>query len=74
MHVSVAEMKAQLAEVLRKAAAGEEIHVTRHGKPYLVLKASLPEGRRLPRVGAFEGDFEVPDPEEWDKIPTGFEP
>lgn len=53
--VTIAEMKANLAEVLRKAAAGEEVHVTKHGKPYILLSPDRPEQARLPRVGAFVG-------------------
>ncbi len=69
--VSIAEAKARFSELLKKAAAGEEIHVTRHGKPYAKLGPDRPEKPKLPRVGAFEGEFEVPD--NWDAIPTGFE-
>jgi prevent-host-death family protein len=37
--VSVAEAKAKLSEVLEAAASGEDIIVTRHGKPYVRLAA-----------------------------------
>ncbi len=69
--VSVAEAKARLAELLSKAASGEEIHVTKHGKPYVIFSPDKPKAAELPRVGAFDGEFELPD--NWDVIPTGFE-
>ncbi len=72
MDVTVAEMKANLSNVLRKAAAGAEVQVTRHGKPYVRLGPARPERPTLPRVGAFDGQFQVPD--NWDDIATGFEP
>jgi prevent-host-death family protein len=33
MHVSVTEAKAQLTELVRRAEAGDEIILTRHGQP-----------------------------------------
>ena len=71
---TVAEAKARLSELLARAAAGEEVHITRHGKPYAVIgpEAGQPVERKRPsRVGAFAGAFELP--EYWDDIPTGFE-
>jgi len=37
--VSVAEAKARLSELLDKAASGEEVVITRHGKPVAKLSA-----------------------------------
>jgi prevent-host-death family protein len=72
MNVTVAEMKANLSEILRKAAAGEDIVVTRHGKPYVKVSAEKPV-ERLPRIGAFKDkpffmadDFDELGPE-WDE-------
>jgi len=70
--VSVAEAKARFSELLAMAANGEDIHVTRHGKPYARIGPEKADRPRLPRVGAYEGQFKVPD--DWDSIPTGFEP
>lgn len=69
--VSVAEAKARFSELLSRAAQGEEIHVTRHGKPYVRMGPEAAGDPLLPRVGAFEGQFTLPD--NWDDIPTGFE-
>ena len=71
MNVTVADMKANLSDILRKAAKGEEICVTKHGKPYVKIAADRPKKPKLPRVGAFEGEFSLPD--NFDDIPTGFE-
>ncbi len=71
MNITVAEMKVNLSEILRRAAKGEEISVTKHGKPYVKIAADRPKKPKLPRVGAFEGEFTLPD--DFDDIPTGFE-
>ena len=39
--VSVAEAKAKLSELLDKVEAGEEIVITRHGKPVAKLTATV---------------------------------
>ena len=33
MHVAIADAKARLSDLVRRAEAGEEIVLTRHGKP-----------------------------------------
>jgi prevent-host-death family protein len=72
MNVTVAEMKSNLSEILRKAAAGEEIVVTKHGKPYVKVTAEKPT-QTLPRIGAYKDypfymadDFDELGPE-WDE-------
>lgn len=70
--VTVEEAQARIAELLRRAEAGERIRVTREGKPVVEFAGTLEGGKpKLPRIGAFEGQFELPD--DWDEIPTGFE-
>lgn len=70
--VTVEEAQARIAELLRRAEAGERIEVTREGRPVVEFAGTTEGGKRkLPRVGAFEGQFELPD--DWDEIPTGFE-
>lgn len=39
MQVSVTDAKAQLTELVRRAEAGEEVVLTRHGRPAVQLKA-----------------------------------
>ena len=71
MNITVADLKANLSEFLRKAAAGEEVNITRHGRPYVKMAAAKKPRPALPRVGAFEGQFKLPD--NWDDIATGME-
>lgn len=74
MNVTVAEMKSNLSEVLRKAEAGEEVLVTRHGKVVArLLPPDEPIARKPSLLGAFEGspfwmadDFDELGPE-WDE-------
>ncbi|MEZ5811758.1 MAG: type II toxin-antitoxin system prevent-host-death family antitoxin [Rhizobiaceae bacterium] len=71
--VSVAEAKAHFSELLARAANGETIHITKHGKPYVSLEAEQGQKQFLPRVGAFKhvrlwmaDDFDELGPE-WDE-------
>jgi prevent-host-death family protein len=70
---TVAEAKARFSELLARAAAGEELRITRHGKPYAVIGPVAVEKPKLPRVGAFADvplvmadDFDELGPE-WDE-------
>jgi prevent-host-death family protein len=48
MQVSVAEAKAKLSELLRRVEEGEEVTITRRGKPMAVMSAlrtALPSRR-----------------------------
>jgi len=57
--VGVHEAKTTLSDLLRRAAAGEEVVITRSGEPVARL---VPVGSSGPRVfGADRGRFEVPD-------------
>lgn len=80
MNVTVADMKANLADILRRAAEGEEVRVTLDGRPYVRIaadadrstEATLPPAGALPRIGALRGririadDFDALGPE-WDE-------
>lgn len=46
MHVSVSDAKAQLTDLVRRAEAGEEVILTRHGQPAVRLSPvrSVPDG------------------------------
>ena len=71
MNITVADLKANLSEFLRKAADGEEVNITRQGRPYVKIAPAKKPRSALPRVGAFEGQFKLPD--NWDDIPTGMD-
>jgi prevent-host-death family protein len=74
MNVPVAEAKAKFSELVKRAEAGEEVLVTRHGK--VVARLVPPAGataEKRPLLGAFEDkafwmadDFDELGPE-WDE-------
>lgn len=60
MQIAIAEAKAQFAELIRRAEAGEAIELTRYGRPVArIVAAKRPSGRSL--IGAMEGQFTLPD-------------
>lgn len=60
MQIAIAEAKAQFAELIRRAEAGEAIELTRYGRPVArIVAATRPAGR--PLIGAMEGAFTLPD-------------
>jgi prevent-host-death family protein len=50
MEVSVSEGKAQLTDLVRRAEAGEEVILTRHGKPVARILPVLTEVDRQARL------------------------
>lgn len=67
MNVSVAELKADLSAILKRAAEGEEIVVTKHGRPYVEVRARKPLtseeiiARRKAFFGCMKGEVEMSD-------------
>jgi prevent-host-death family protein len=59
MEVNVHEAKTHLSKLLKRVAAGEEIIISRAGKPVAKLTPVRSPLRR--RFGIDEGVFEVPD-------------
>ncbi|MCC5993028.1 MAG: type II toxin-antitoxin system Phd/YefM family antitoxin [Rhodobacteraceae bacterium] len=60
MQIAIAEAKAQFAELIRRAEAGESIELTRYGRPVArIVAAERLVGR--PLLGAMKGAFSVPD-------------
>lgn len=49
MKVSVSDAKAQLTDLVRRAEAGEEVTLTRHGQPAVRLVAVKVAGDRVAR-------------------------
>ena len=49
MDISVTDAKAQLTQLVRRAEAGEEIVLTRHGKPAARIVPAAPPPDRLAR-------------------------
>jgi prevent-host-death family protein len=69
MEVSVYAAKTQLSRLLDRAAKGEEIVITRHGRPVAKLVSAGPGGQPR-RLGRLRGrirvgsDFDAPRPED----------
>jgi prevent-host-death family protein len=63
--VNMHEAKTQLSRLVARVEGGEQIVITRAGKPAakLVPVAADEPGRRT--LGGWEGKFDVPSPEEW---------
>lgn len=60
MQIAIAEAKAQFAELIRRAEAGEAIELTRYGRPVArIVAAERATGR--PLIGAMAGEFTLPD-------------
>ncbi|MFP6663863.1 MAG: type II toxin-antitoxin system Phd/YefM family antitoxin [Deltaproteobacteria bacterium] len=60
MDISIYEAKAALSKLVRRAAAGEEIVITRHGRPAARIVALRSAGAKR-QLGALAGRLEVPD-------------
>lgn len=61
MEIAVADAKPIFSELLRRANAGEEVVVTRHGRPYARIapverRRGLPKGERLAAIIAIMED------------------
>lgn len=71
IQVSVAEAKANLSDLLRQAEAGDEVIVSRNGRPVAKICALRPR-----EPGFFQGQVVVHDPNWWqdDSLAELFEP
>lgn len=60
MNIAIAAAKARLAEIVRRVERGEEIVLTRHGRP---VARVVPPARQdqLPRIGALKGQIRIAD-------------
>jgi len=69
MNVSVYDAKTNLSRLLDRAAGGEEIVITRNGRPVAKLVPAIPV-RKPRRLGTLKGrvrmakDFDAPLPDE----------
>jgi len=68
MEVNIHEAKTHLSRLIQRVEAGEEITISRAGKPVAKLIAAGPQGGKRP-LGIAKGefwiaeDFDAPDPE-----------
>ncbi len=74
MDVSVAEAKNHLSELLRSVEEGEQVTITRNGKPVAQLVAAPPE-RRVVKFGTMRGKIQLKpgwdDPIDLDRFLAG---
>ena len=61
MKISIAEAKAKFSELIKRAEAGEEILVTRHGKVVARMVPPDREARKPPLLGALKGQIWIAD-------------
>lgn len=59
MHIAVTEAKAQLTELVRRAEAGEEVVLTRHGQPAVRLVSAAPKPDRAKRAAVLDAVWEA---------------
>lgn len=59
MKIAIAEAKAQFADIIRRAEAGEEIVLTRYGRAVARVVGPRPD-KRQPLVGCMKGRFDAP--------------
>lgn len=66
--VNMHEAKTHLSRLVARVEGGEQIVITRAGKPAakLVPVIQAKPGKR--KLGGWEGKFDVPSPEEWAKM------
>ena len=70
--IAIEQAEGHLAEIIEELPPGEEIVLTRQGKPVATLRATLPKPRVAPKFGMLKGTvlYIAPD---FDDIPEGFE-
>lgn len=79
MQIAAAEAKARFAELIRRAEAGEEIELTRYGRPVVRITALQPV-KRIALLGCMKGlitiadDFNDMPAEFWASLDAPIEP
>jgi prevent-host-death family protein len=59
MRIAVTEAKGQLTELVRRAEAGEEVVLTRHGQPAVRLVSAAPKPDRAKRAAVLDAVWEA---------------
>lgn len=59
--VNVYQAKTKLSELIDRAAAGEEIVISRHGRPVARLIAYRPSRLKRRKLGLLAGKLQVPE-------------
>jgi prevent-host-death family protein len=63
--VNMHEAKTHLSKLVERVEKGEEIVISRAGKPAAKLVPVSPAKPAKRKLGGWEGKFDVPSPEEW---------
>jgi prevent-host-death family protein len=63
--VNMHEAKTHLSKLVERVEKGEEIVISRAGKPAAKLVPVSPVKPAKRKLGGWEGKFDVPSPEEW---------
>jgi prevent-host-death family protein len=81
MKIAIAEAKAHFAELIRRAEAGEEVELTRYGRPVARILPPKPEKKKVMELwGCMKGQFKMSDdfdempPEFWESLSAPIEP
>ncbi len=69
MKIAIADAKAQFAEIIRRAEAGEEIELTRYGRPVARIVGPKPVKPNT-LYGCMKGQFKIAD--DFDEMPPEF--
>jgi prevent-host-death family protein len=69
MKIAIAEAKAQFAELIRRAEAGEEVELTRYGRPVARIVGPKPQ-KKIPLIGCMKGQIHIAD--DFDEMPAEF--
>jgi len=63
--VNMHEAKTHLSKLVARVEGGEQIVITRAGKPAAKLVPMPQKEAGMRKLGGWEGKFDVPSPEEW---------
>jgi prevent-host-death family protein len=69
MRVGMHEAKTHLSELVERALQGEEVVLTRRGKPAVRLEPLNPRGGALTLMGAWQGQVRIAD--DFDRFHAG---
>ena len=61
MQIAIAEAKAHFADLIRRVEAGEDIVLTRYGRPVARLVAAESSAQTPALVGCMKGRFAAPE-------------
>jgi prevent-host-death family protein len=69
VRIAIAKAKAQFAEIIRRAEAGEEVELTQYGRSVARIVPPRPE-KKIALYGCMKGQFKIAD--DFDEMPQEF--